>query len=90
MYVVCIEHIERHLDQMTLSICQKMRATQVCTLKESFEEKYYDEYPSCFFFYQEDLITLYDFCLPCQLYFAALPEFKLKKIVIAGHVEHCL
>ena len=50
MYVVCIEHIELHIDQVTLSICQKMRATQVCTLKKSFEEKYYHEYPSCFFF----------------------------------------
>ena len=70
MYVVPIEHIERHIDQMTLSICQKMRATQACTLKESFEENYYHEYPSCFFFYQEDLITPYDFCLSfiLQLY----------------------
>ena len=80
MYVVCREHLERQIDQLTLDICQQMRANEVCEAKEVLKHKYHGYYPSCFNFYQEDLIIIRDICKNCKIFFAALPEFNFKKL----------
>ena len=84
MYVVCREHIERQIDQLTLGICQQMRANEVCEAKEELKLKYHGYYPSCFYFYQGDLISIRDICKNCKIFLGALPEFNFKKVVIAG------
>ena len=41
------------------------------------------EHPSCFYFYQEYLISVIDFCTPCKSYFLQLYELNLKRVDIA-------
>ena len=53
-----------------------------CNCKPLFEKRYNGEYPCCFYFYQEDIITLFGFCTPSKVYFASLTEFQLKRVKI--------
>ena len=82
-YVICRTHIERIIDNITLSICQEVYANDNCLNSQ----KYFDQYrinkrPSCFYFYQEDLITLSDFCIECKINFVSSSDFNLKRIKI--------
>ena len=80
LYIVCREHIEKCINETVLSITQKMRANQVCRNKNVLQNRYQGDFPSCFFFYQEDIITTCDFSISCKILFASLPEFRLKKV----------
>ena len=37
---------------------------------------------NCFSFFQDDEITVHDFCVSCKIFFLVLDEFNLKRIVI--------
>ena len=82
-YIACKDHVERIIDNITLSTMEKITASDGCQSRPLFETRYNGEHPSCLFFYHEDIITLFGFCLQCKLYFASLPEFKLKRVKIA-------
>ena len=79
-YAACKDHVERIIDNITLSTLEKITASGSCQSRPLFETRYQGKYPSCLFFCHEDIITLFGFCLQCKLYFASLSEFKLKRI----------
>ena len=81
-YAACKDHVERIMDNITLTLCQKMNVSEGCGLKENFTKRFTDEYRSCLYLYHEDLIILSDFCLHCKIYFASLTDFRLKRVKI--------
>ena len=78
-----MDHVERIIDNITLSTMERITVSGGCQFKTLFEKRCHDDHPSCMFFYHEDIITLFGFCLQCKLYFASLPEFKLKRVKLA-------
>ena len=81
-YVVCKDHVERITDNMVLTICQKINVSGGCQCKPLFSKRYDGDYPPCFYFYQEGMLTLFGFCTPCKVYFASCTEFQLKRVKI--------
>ena len=68
---------------MTLSFCQEVYANEQCLKADKFfSPDRIRKKPSCFYFYQEDLIPLSDFCSECKVNFASSPDFNLKRIKI--------
>ena len=84
IYVSYREHIEKRIDELQLFASQKIKTDEICLLKEEGKfKKFQLQYPSCFLFYQEDLICSSDFCTPCKSYFLQLYEFRLNRVEIA-------
>ena len=54
-----------------------------CKSRDCFKPKYKNLYPCCFNFYKTCLISVINFCTSCKVFFASLPDFHLKKVVIA-------
>ena len=82
-YVAYSDHVERIIDNMILNLDQEIYANEQCRNADKFFSQYrIKKRPSCFYFYQEDLISLSNFCFECKTNFVSCSEFKLKFVKI--------
>ena len=80
-YVCCRDYTYRCLNNAELFQKDYMILNTTC-LNTYILSRYSGEqkFPSCYFYWDSNLITLNDFCNPCKMYFLRSQHFKLQII----------